>query len=440
MYGNYCRANTIDAIKTKKDLIEFIGSNHVRKYPDRINLLFDSDTLHSAFIDTNKSFYKMDIDGNGKTDIIISGGSVIIMHLDSGYIAYIIDVMGFLWGIPYSFEKAIYLDDHTTVLLYIHPQHMELGIYYRDSSIVHDTLIFKFNNFINYHQQQMRPKIKRIIFWDHSACYGDCSETYVEINKNGAAIYNHRPDGVKDSISVLVNVFDYKQVRELWNLLVCIDMMSLSDNYSINSHHENTAMLNIYFDDGTVKKIHDYGFSGTLGLRAVYNKLYDLKQSTGWQEWQYANWEADNNLVQSPIAFDEWWGGENYKDTVLSNVGAGKSYVGVRPYCGLINTFITLFPDHRFLLVSPKQNRCHIENIISLGKWQEVGDSAIVLNWDGISTLAAARDKEKCKQYFSNNNLPRPTRIDNLRLGYSKGKRNLKLLRDKQHESIFREY
>ncbi len=57
----------------------------------------------------------------------------------------------------------------------------------------------------------------------------------------------------------------------------------MNDYYEVNYTDAPTVTLDIFFENGTVKKIKDYGLSGTYGLSAVYSKLTKLGTETEWE-------------------------------------------------------------------------------------------------------------------------------------------------------------
>lgn len=275
--GNCCQANAIDAIRTKKDIIEFIETNCVKQSPNYQARCL-GDTLKSSYIDTSGDFYKIDIDGNRKTDIVIAGKgwTDAIMDVDNEYIAYNIGIVGFLMGVPYLVQKTIQLPDYTTGILCRHFRANEYG----HSVVRYDTLIFKYHSFIEYQPSSTSLGIKKIDFevYGHSG-----SRFYMKIDEDGNALYE---DGYyyneRDTVIDLVCKMDENKRKELWDLLTYINAQSLQDNYRFRSFHENTAYLTLYFEDGSTKKIEDYALVGTLGLCAIYNKLFELQQSKGW--------------------------------------------------------------------------------------------------------------------------------------------------------------
>ncbi|MCD6013218.1 MAG: hypothetical protein K0Q79_3080 [Flavipsychrobacter sp.] len=203
------------------------------------------------------------------------------MDMGEKYIAYDIGISGFLFGLPYSFEKPVQLPDQTIVLLcHRNQEKWEVIKGYETRHLTFDTLVFKYNSFVEYKASHLSLGIKQI---DIEVRPYSGSGFYIEINKNGDAHYYSKYSYRKiASIADLVcTMEDYKR-KELWNLLAYINAASLNDNYVFRSFRESIARFNIYFDDGSVKKIEDYALAGTMGLRAVYNRIYELKECKSW--------------------------------------------------------------------------------------------------------------------------------------------------------------
>jgi len=216
-----------------------------------------------------------------------------------------------------------------------------------------------------------------------------------------------------------------------------MDLPSLKSNYSLSATDQNTALLHVYFEDGSVKKISDYGFSGTVGLKCLYEELFGLQRTGTLRSWDAVSPAIDNYLIKDSLTFSGL--GYRVMTYVLQRDSTSIGYytfASKTMYCEPIKTCITLFPDHHFVFTDPAQNKCHNRSFLSLGNWKEINDKTIVLNWDGLLTLKTARDKEQCKKYFQEDKVPYPVRIENWKFSWSPSHDTLKPPADVRYEDI----
>lgn len=61
-----------------------------------------------------------------------------------------------------------------------------------------------------------------------------------------------------------------------------IQLSSLKGRYRVNWTDDQTAKLEIKFNDGQVKEISDYGMIGTFGLDLLYEKFFTLRKTQEW--------------------------------------------------------------------------------------------------------------------------------------------------------------
>jgi len=144
-----------------------------------------------------------------------------------------------------------------------------------------DTLTYKFNSFIEINKKVVHYDIEYIKFIldkhfeieidsNYNANY-ICLDVWNVSNLQG----NFYRGNSKKKIGQAA-------FTEIANLLEYINVKELSNNYILDGYDFDTVFIEIKFKNGDIKKITDYGYQGTYGLQAVYNKMKKLAQETEW--------------------------------------------------------------------------------------------------------------------------------------------------------------
>lgn len=422
----HAHANAIDSIRTKEDVVRFISAHLDKKQFDLSGLFMPQQIVIDPDVTADKreqwlqayyrdyrsnNFYKTDIDGNGKTDLIVNGGySFIIMDKDTGFETYQV-------GIDIdSFVNTIQVPGGGKGLLYKCLK-MVNAYWQRIDSTYFDTLVYRYNNFVEYHGHPASLAIKKVGLYDLTPVYGPrVYYPFFEIDKNGLAKLT-RADGKHDTKDFLRANLD-TLANDFWGLLTYMDPASMKNEYNnVAITDLSTSRLNIYFEDGSVKNIQDYAFFGTMGLRSLYNIIFKWEKSDIWHPLDTAH--TDTLLVEDPTAF--FYGKFFYSDFQEKRTDSSfTEYVKRIPSRDF--TFrddkytLRLFPDHHFVYTYSLSPDIEFEadglpdRLLSIGNWTQNGN-IITLRWDGYKTLAATRDKKEWRKYFVGDAQPKPYRI-----------------------------
>lgn len=360
-------------------------------------------------------------------DLIVDARySVAILDQGNKYVRFSFDRRE---SIPsYSYKKAITLPNGATALLFSHKtwEWQSPSVNKEINSI--DTLVYKYNNIVEYNARPPHNNILRVEFINQPSCNGDCTSYAIGIDKNGYAMYDiQRNDMHKSDTSR--RIYYQRTDSTLWNevsgLLAYMDVQTLKSSYHLSASHQATALLNVYFEDGSVKKISDYGYSGTVGLKSLYTEIFQLRTAAGWLSWNIAPPVIDSYLVRCPLAFSEEHRYEalryHYRQADCNKYNInGRTFVTEEMHCGTLERiYITLFPDHHFVFTYSARSECRTITYFSLGDWKNTDDSTIVLNWDGLLTLNITRNKAQYKKFATDDNAPFPVRIENWQFTYS---------------------
>ncbi|QHL87348.1 hypothetical protein GU926_07835 [Nibribacter ruber] len=115
-----------------------------------------------------------------------------------------------------------------------------------------------------------------------SICFGSCPVFTMDIKRDGTATYNAiLYNDVKGQYETVVKK---PQLDSLFILVNKADILSLNNEYEIESTDHPTYHLNVKLKDGQVKAIIDYGPSGPDELQEVYDFIFILRKSQDWKE------------------------------------------------------------------------------------------------------------------------------------------------------------
>lgn len=308
------RANSIDSLKTDEAVLKFINELFIEKYeatsnyhyntftfkkPDSTFSLYPCDSLITSW--PTKSWQKIDFNKDGLTDlftIIYQRDTVNSRYAE--YTAYaviadtakpfqLIEIPNFFLFHCYA-VKPIFIKQEP-FLLYRHyrtdftvdsmptgPMPLSENFHYFEVGKT-DTLLFKFGAFIELSRKISRP-IKSI-FYETSGCLGGCPVFKMNIFKSGQAYYT--ASSFSDKEGNFQTKIKEQQLKEIFDLLSYLNLDHLENYYTESATDYPTCNLSIFFEDGSVKNINDYGEHGTLGLVKLYDLLFALREHQDWQ-------------------------------------------------------------------------------------------------------------------------------------------------------------
>ncbi|CAN1565000.1 hypothetical protein MCETHM1_02854 [Flavobacteriaceae bacterium] len=296
IFSNIIFGNKIDNLKTTKDVIEFVKTVYpeygIIRDKDFKYGIFDinsTDSIHSQLkckeifkIDEITNWQKIDINNDGLTDLIFIShfyGYTQNVIIDKGKNEFKI-IRNIIKFDECEYIKPIKVQDKNELRI----RKVNLPFDFDDDIekyIKIDTLTYKFDSFIELNDKVIIDnKIKSIeIKTDY--CFGTCPVFKLIIDKNGLAEFDGI--GFTKFNGKSIKQLDLKCVGEIFDLLNYIEIKKLNDYYEVNYTDASTATLDIFYEDGSIKKIKDYGLSGTYGLSALYSKLTKIGTETEWK-------------------------------------------------------------------------------------------------------------------------------------------------------------
>lgn len=295
IFSNIVFGNKIDNLKTTKDVIEFVKTVNpeygIIRYKDFKYGIFDinsTDSIYSQLkckeifkIDEIKNWQKIDINNDGLTDLIFIShyyGYTQNVIIDKGKDEFklIRNIINFD---ECEYIKPIKIQDKNQLRI----RKVNLPFDFDDNIekyIKIDTLTYKYDSFIELNDKVIIDNKIKSIEIKTNFCFGNCPVFRLTINKNGEAEF----DGIEFTKfkGKSKKQLTQRSVDEIFDIINYIEIKKLKDNYEVNYTDASTATLDIFFEDGSIKKIKDYGLSGTYGLSTLYSKLTQLGTETEW--------------------------------------------------------------------------------------------------------------------------------------------------------------
>jgi hypothetical protein len=282
----FLSSGDINSIKNETELRKFLQ--------EKVNLNLDN--LHSmSYVSyynngLQNKFSKVDLDGNGKIDLLIQANKFIFAIFDKGNNKYI--------TLPVSKKK--YLDSEivkiisTDKLPIIEVKINKINLS-KSNTPIFEKIIFREDNFIEYNQNPQNYEIEKIESYLVNYFVGEFYQITILSNKK-----IHLVKSTNTLRNESNSTMDEEKYEYLVNLLNYIDFPNLENKYRANSTDQSTVYLKITYKNGKEKNISDYGMVGTLGLPKVYKILYDLFKNKKWVETYNKN-NIENGLVLTGI-------------------------------------------------------------------------------------------------------------------------------------------
>ena len=281
-FSNYATSQlSIEGIKSDSDAVKFVqyyGNKYKKGWKDvgvdleNVNSVKNLKADERKFTDsvTKRKWIKQDFNGDGKNDLIFCGR---IYHSQMAVLAFM------------SFEDdSISCTELGTILSTKFPstisekvvdgiEMLELGQFYKknmisefESAYEKDLLIYKYGGFIEYNPNKIKKIEFDSIVYKISSPWGfGFSSPRLWLYKDGTFKVFRKNSQQK---------IDLNAVQEINDLLSYIHLKrSKSKYYLLNVSDLSTAYMEVYYR-GRVKKIEDYGMSGTYGLVLLYTKFW----------------------------------------------------------------------------------------------------------------------------------------------------------------------
>ncbi len=265
-------ANRIDKLESKTDVIKFLDNkvNWEWKPP-----VFFEDILVDSLPYGKNNFFKVDLDNNGLTDLIINGRYLFVItdNNKGKYAVHFID-KGRSSLDKYTLINIIKVDNSPAILVKGYNEFTKAP----KQNAKTDTLIFKFDHFIEYNIHYSKTRITEINF--STNCQWGANFN-MNIKQDRSAEYiNYITDSTFHKLKCFIDSAKYERLNDIINY---INLNSLKGKYSVNWDYDQESLIEIKFENGHSKSIEDYGSIGTFGLECLYDHIFDLRKNCRWK-------------------------------------------------------------------------------------------------------------------------------------------------------------
>jgi Domain of unknown function (DUF6438) len=315
-FVNSAFANKIDSLKTNDDIAKFLFNLHKKKYDNRHTLSSikypcsqnDYYNDDSFFLKENiKRWEKLDFNQDNRTDLFTriysynsndKGGIAFLKNyviIDNGNDVYDLqEIPEYFLPISFNGIKPFYIDNNLVLSLHyskleeVEDSSILMNPNLPDSELLRviektDTLIYKYGSFIELNTLGLGKQVKSISF-ETSSCFGPCQAFKMFINSDSSAKYIALPGLYDNKSGKFKTKIKPKQYEEIIGFIGYLNVTKLKDNYRLLASHQPTSITIINFEDGTSKKISDYGKQGTLGLYNLYKMFFNLRENQIWKK------------------------------------------------------------------------------------------------------------------------------------------------------------
>lgn len=257
-------SNKIDSLSTKEDVGKFLNNNFSEHQ--------FSHSFNALGIDV---FFKVDIDHNGLTDLLVET-DVCIAVLDTGLGQYNLQHIFAGERESYNLLNVLQINGHPLVVVrgLFYEAQVQDSMRWQD-----DTLVYKFGNFIEYNSNPTTKDIEEINFKLGGGYPGRVWDMRIEVDGWVTFEMDH-------SSRIFAGAIDNTTLNMLNQTINYIDLPALVDRESKKkpmpstlSTSEETFTLEIKFANGQTTKINDYGGIGTYGLKNLYRQLFNIAEN-----------------------------------------------------------------------------------------------------------------------------------------------------------------
>lgn len=258
-------ANEIDKLQTPADVNQFIAEKIDKRYVSEPQL-FEATSEYNKEIFGKNKFYKLDINTDGFTDLIIDGRNFYVI-VDNGNQKYMLNYFPEI--------ELIAIDSISTV--------KKLIVYPTEKPTKQiDTLIYKFNGFLEENTKPLTTlKFEKIDFGSLSNWVGEESSFNMIISKDRTAVL--QPDIFLKKEKRQKCIIPQEEFDEMISILKYLNISQLKSYYRVRGSDYLDIKIKFAYNNKS-KFIHDYGMIGTFGLNLLYKKIFNWRDKLDWKE------------------------------------------------------------------------------------------------------------------------------------------------------------
>lgn len=304
-------ANKIDSLRTDENTEQFIRSLFEKtfkmnyytfsfKRPDSVLKLIPCDSTILNW--ETKSWQKIDFNKDGLTDLFaaiykrdtinsVAARYTIYIVMDKGNNQYELQEIPEFHIINCYAAKPIFINNDPYIL-YRHykteytvdslPKDSMPGIdnYHYFEVGKTDTLLYKYGAFVELNTTKLSPAVKSV-FFETTSCLGFCPVFKINLFNNSNGYYT--PEYWNEKEGNFQAMVRRKELNEIFGLIRYLGFPALKNYYSTEGTDYPSCSTTVFFTDGSVKKIVDYGQQGTQGLVRLYKLFFLLRENQDWK-------------------------------------------------------------------------------------------------------------------------------------------------------------
>ena len=283
---------------------EFDSIYYQCEEPNNYDVTYSFDSVAARMDDKGYKFFKADIDGNGYTDLVIEAGPMIA----------VMDMVGKLEGhilsmqtdtSAYGLSPIISLPEGSVGLV-IRNGTCGPGMSGVKENKNIDTVVYEFRSFLKDNRDYKPSDISKINYQfidnDGMPCDGF---TTMEIDVAGDCFLKYSQYSTAFSGRV-----EREQLDDLWNFVSYVNLKAKEDVYINWATHTTGCALSVYFNDGTIKRIYAWDCSPSRSVNYLTKRIADICDSVDWQpeatppEFEDVRISPSNNSVGDVTAKD----------------------------------------------------------------------------------------------------------------------------------------
>jgi hypothetical protein len=212
-------------------------------------------------------FYKLDFDNNGLTDLLVEGAFLFAI-VDKGNSVYEnleLNVGRIRRGFC-KVEELTSINGNVNLIISYPDKKDQLP---DEINSLHK-FTYKFGGFI---EQNLNVKPINIDSIEYSINSFTCVMNSSLISKDQQVrTYTYDKCKLKETNTT---VLEMSSINRIFDLLNYMDFSNLENSYRVNWMDARTSYITVYFNNGDVKKVMDYGRQGTHGLVLLYKLISD---------------------------------------------------------------------------------------------------------------------------------------------------------------------
>ncbi|WBA42372.1 hypothetical protein [Hymenobacter canadensis] len=284
--------SAIDAVATARQveqLLQTVDSTYIQFKVDSLLRFTDKRVQHQYWQAGVKAWEKADFDGNGRTDLLVTGsysddGSKVLCLLDLGNGKLVIE----------PFDRQFYRSCPIVRVEYQRQQPLLRYQDYAPSILEIDSLdgkedfllTYKFGGFVEYNPQSAATAAWDSITYRSEFAYDEYEEFKLVLDANGRATYHSRSWPVlqkrKKRYEAITTQVTAGTLDSISALIAYIAPAKLKSEYVVRMNHVPYTELTIAQHKAPKIKLLDVGEQGAFGLVRLYELLRQLRRNQSW--------------------------------------------------------------------------------------------------------------------------------------------------------------